>query len=98
MKISSASRLINELTEYLGEGYIERVDTIDYKFESMYTEKKSVILINPNANVYRSFSTSSIFEWKSKYQHQFKYDNAPHIISNTFLFHFIKWIANFTPI
>ncbi len=93
MSIISATRLINELTEYLGNEYIEKVDTIDYKFASMYTEKKSVILVNPNANVYRDFSPSSIFEWKSKHQLQFKYDTNSNIISNTFLFHLIKWIS-----
>ena len=93
MCIISATRLINELTEYLGNEYIEKVDTIDYKFASMYTEKKSVILVNPNANVYRDFSPSSIFEWKSKHQLQFKYDTNSNIISNTFLFHLIKWIS-----
>ena len=98
MSIISATRLINELTEYLGKEYIEKVDTIDYRFESIYKEKKSVILVNPSADVYRSFSASSLFEWKSKHHQQFRYDNTTHIISNTFLFHLIKWICSYKPL
>lgn len=97
MSFISATRIVNELIEYLGAP--KRVDVIDYKFESVYDGGESVILVNPDAKVYRGFSITDIYEWKSKHKYQFRYDNSPemHIMSNTFLFHMLKWIGSYIP-